>query len=121
MKRKTLRALLGLAVLALLAAGPAAAQTPSFTKYVALGDSYGAGFSAGCLVERNQKFSYPAILARQFGIADFQQPTVSDPGLPTCNGLKTIVPSVTFGPISTKTGAPTNLALARAYDNVSVP
>jgi hypothetical protein len=72
-------------------------------------------------VQRNQQFSYPAILARQLGITDFQQPTVSDPGIPTCTGLKTIVPSVTFGPISTKTGVPTNLALARSYDNLSVP
>ena len=105
---------------AALAAAPLSAQV-SFTKYVALGDSYGAGFSAGCLVQRNQQFSYPATLARQFGITDFQQPTVSDPGIPTCTGLKTIVPSVTFGLISTKTGVPTNLALARSYDNLSVP
>ena len=107
--------------LALFVAGAAAGQTPTFTKYVALGDSYGTGFSSGCLVERNQKFSYPATLAKQFGIADFQQPTVSDPGIPVCIGLKSLVP-VTFGPISTtKTGAPTNAALARSYDNVSVP
>ena len=121
MKRTAIRGLLAFAALGILAAGPAAGQTtPTFTKYVALGDSYGAGFSANCLVERNQRFSYPATLARQLGISDFQQPTVSDPGLPTCNGLKSLVP-VTFGPISTKTGAPTNLALGRPYDNLSVP
>jgi hypothetical protein len=119
--RITMRALLSCAGLALLTVGPAPAQTPTFTKYVALGDSYGAGFSADCLVQRNQQFSYPAILAQQLGIAGFQQPTVSDPGIPTCNGLKTLVPSVSFGPISTKTGSPTNLALSRAYDNLSVP
>jgi hypothetical protein len=119
--KNTMRALTLGAGLALLTAGPAAAQTATFTKYVALGDSYGAGFSSGCLVARNQQFSYPNILAKQFGISDFQQPTVSEPGLPTCIGLKTLVPSVTFGPISTKTGAPTNAALARSYDNLSVP
>lgn len=119
--KNTLRALTLGAGLALLTAGPAAAQTPNFTKYVALGDSYGAGYSAGCLVARNQQFSYPNILAKQFGISDFQQPTVSDPGLPVCTGLKSLVP-VTFGPISTtKTGAPTNAALARSYDNLSIP
>lgn len=121
MKTKTLRALSLGAGLALLAVGPVMAQTPSFTKFVALGDSYGAGYSADCLVQRNQQFSYPATLARQLGISDFQQPTVSDPGIPTCNGLKTLVPAVTFGPISTKTGTPTNLTLARPYDNLSVP
>ncbi len=121
MKRMILRAFAAGAVLALSAAGPLAAQTPNFTKYVALGDSYGAGFSAGCLVARNQQFSYPATLARQLGISDFQQPTVSDPGLPVCTGLKSLVP-VTFGPISTtKLGAPTNALLSRSYDNLSIP
>lgn len=128
MKTRTLRALSLGAGLALLAVGPAVAQTPNFTKYVAIGDSYGAGYTSGCVVGRDQQFSYPATLARQFGISGFQQPTVSDPGiggskeLPTsCIGLKTLLPSVTFGPISTKTGAPTNLALTRPYDNMSVP
>lgn len=120
MKRTIVRAFLLAAGSALFLLPALPAQTPSFTKYVALGDSYGAGYSAGCLVARNQQFSYPNILAKQLGIADFQQPTVSDPGLPTCTGLKSLVP-VTFGPISTKTGAPTNLALGRPYDNLSVP
>jgi hypothetical protein len=120
MNRRPIRALLVFAT-ALAAAGPAFGQTtPNFSKYVALGDSYGAGASANCVVERNQKFSYPATLAKQFGISGFQQPTVSEPGLPTCIGLKSLNP-VTFGPISTKTGAPTNLALTRSYDNLSVP
>lgn len=121
MTRQAKRALVIGYGLTLLAAGPALAQTPTFTKYVALGDSYGAGFGSGCLVARHQAFAGPNILAKQLGITDFQQPTVSDPGLPTCNGLKSLVPTVTFGPISTKTGAPTNLALARSYDNLSVP
>ena len=120
MNRKTVRSLLSGAGLAILFAGTALAQTPNFTKYVALGDSFAAGFSAGCLVDRNQRFSYPATLARQFGISDFQQPTVSDPGLPTCTGLKSLVP-LTFGLISTKTGTPTNATLARSYDNLAVP
>src|SRR6266508_2450350 len=120
MKTKTLRALSLGAGLALVTVCPVMAQ-PNFTKYVALGDSYGAGYSAGCLVARNQQFSYPNILAKQFGISDFQQPTVSDPGLPVCTGLTSLVP-VTFGPISTsKVGAPTNALLARSYDNLSIP
>src|SRR6266853_1612163 len=120
MKTQIRRVATLLLVCAALAAAPLSAQV-SFSKYVALGDSYGAGYSADCLVQRNQQFSYPATLARQFGITDFQQPTVSDPGIPTCNGLKSLVPAVTFGPISTKIGTPTNVALARSYDNLSVP
>jgi hypothetical protein len=121
MKTTILRALSLGAGLALLAAGAAVAQAPNFSKYVALGDSYGAGYTSGCVVARDQQFSYPATLATQFGISGFQQPTVSDPGLPVCTGLKTLVP-LTFGPISTtKVGAPTNLLLSRPYDNMSVP
>src|SRR6266545_2253524 len=121
MKRTIARAFLFAAGAALFLLPALSAQTPTFTKYVALGDSYGAGFSAGCLVARNQQFSYPNTLAKQFGISDFQQPTVSDPGLPVCTGLKSLIP-VTFGPISTtKTGVPTNAALTRSYDNLSIP
>lgn len=121
MNKNMTRALFASAGLLLLAASFGSAQTPNFTKYVALGDSYGAGYGAGCLVARHQAFSGPNILAKQLGITDFQQPTISDPGIPTCTGLKTIVPTVTFGPISAKTGAPTNALLSRAYDNLSVP
>jgi hypothetical protein len=72
-------------------------------------------------VARHQAFSGPNILAKQLGVSDFQQPTISDPGIPTCNALLSLVPSVTFGPISTKMGVPTNALLSRPYDNLSVP
>jgi hypothetical protein len=119
MKRTLVRAASLALGAALFAAGPLTAQI-SVTKYVALGDSYGAGFGAGCMVNREQAFSYPNQLATAFGITGFQQPTVSDPGIPTCIGVKSLVPLV-FAPISTTTGAPTNLTLARPYDNLSVP
>ena len=119
MKRTLVRAASLALGAALLCAGPLPAQL-TVTKYVALGDSYGAGFGSGCLVNREQAFSYPNQLATAFGITGFQQPTVSDPGLPTCISVKSLSP-LSFGPISTKTGAPTNLTLARPYDNLSVP
>src|SRR5262249_39064813 len=103
-----------------LSAGPLAAQGLTVRKFVVVGDSYGAGFGANCLVAREQKFSYSKQIATAFGISDFQQPTVSDPGIPTCMGVISLVP-LSFGPISGHTGAPTNLALARSYDNLSVP
>ncbi len=118
MKRSLLR-LAALAAVFYLTAIGAFAQTPNFSKYVALGDSSGAGYGAGCLVAREQRFSYPAQLAKSFGVTDFQQPTVSDPGIPICNAITSLAP--TFGPISTHTGAPTNATLARSYDNLSVP
>jgi hypothetical protein len=119
MKRTIARAASLVFGAALLLAGPLAAQL-TVTKYVALGDSYGAGFGAGCLVVREQAFSYPNQLATAFGVTGFQQPTISDPGLPTCIGVLSLSP-LAFGPVSTKTGAPTNLALARSYDNLCVP
>jgi hypothetical protein len=119
MKRTIARAAIPAFAVAFLLVGPLAAQV-TVTKYVALGDSYGAGFGAGCLVVREQTFSYPNQLATAFGITGFQQPTVSDPGIPTCIGLLSLSP-LAFGPISTHMGAPTNLALARSYDNLSVP
>ncbi len=119
MKRSLLRLAALAAVFGLWAAG-ASAQTaaPNFSKYVALGDSYGAGYGSDCLVAREQRFSYPAQLAKSFGITDFQQPTVSDPGIPACNTITGLAP--TFGRISIVTGTPTNAALARSYDNLSV-
>lgn len=121
MKRSLSRAIGLVAGLLPFAAWPLQAQAPSFSKYVAVGDSYGAGFGAGCLVAREQRFSYPNILAQQFGVSGFQQPTVSDPGIPVCTGVRSLVP-IQFGPISTtKVGLPTNLMLGRSYDNLSVP
>ncbi len=118
--RRTIARIGSLALCAgLFYAGPLGAQL-TVHKYVALGDSYGAGFGAGCLVDREQVFSYPNQLATAFGISGFQQPTVSNPGIPTCIGLVSLSP-VSFAPISTVQGVPTNLALARPYDNLSVP
>jgi hypothetical protein len=42
--------------------------TADFSKYVALGDSYAAGFSDGALFIEAQKGSYPNILAQQFAL-----------------------------------------------------
>jgi hypothetical protein len=101
-------------------AGSRPAQTPTFTKYVAWRQLRRRVL--GRLPRGTQPAQFlPAILAGRSGSRTFQQPTVSDPGLPVCNGLKSLVP-VTFGPISTtKVGVPTNAALARSYDNLSIP
>lgn len=119
MKNKFARAA-SVALAAVLLAGSLAAQGITVHKFVVVGDSYGAGFGANCLVTREQRFSYSNQIATSFGISDFQQPTVSDPGIPTCNGVTTLVP-FSYGPISDHMGVPTNLTLARPYDNLSVP
>jgi lysophospholipase L1-like esterase len=114
-----------LGVAALLLAGSAFAQV-DFTKYVALGDSLTAGYASAGLAKMYQDHSYPLILSQQFGMATFQQPTISDPGIPQVLELKalnvvngSIVP--TIGLKGTAPGAPTNATFAGIYNNLGVP
>jgi lysophospholipase L1-like esterase len=107
------------AVTVLSAAGPAHAQT-SFSTYVALGDSLTAGFSNGSLVQTHQRNSYPALLARQAAVTGFEQPLVSEPGIPTELALISLVPPVVAAKAAT-TGAPLRLTLSRPYNNLGVP
>src|SRR5204862_5247580 len=59
----------------------AARGSANFTTFVAIGDSYGAGVQSGSLNANHQPFSWPAVIARQAGVVDFQQPLVSFPGI----------------------------------------
>src|SRR3974377_1070117 len=90
-----LRISLALAAMAAFApASPAWAQV-DLTRIAWIGDSEGAGFSAGCLTKRVQVDSPSAVIARTANVADFQQPIVSDPGLGGCMILTSLLP--TFG------------------------
>jgi lysophospholipase L1-like esterase len=105
--------------LALLATS-ARAQV-DFRTYVALGDSLTAGFSSGSLIVTHQSNSFPAVIARQAGVASFEQPTVSDPGIPAELALTALVPRPVIEPKAAGPGIPTNLALAAPYDNLGIP
>ena len=102
----------------------------NFTTFVAIGDSYGAGYEASSLNERHQIFGWPAIVARQVGlpicqptaaVSDpcFALPLITYPGLPggelvlnaTGTGLTQIPGS----------GGPAMFGFGRAYNNLSVP
>jgi GDSL-like Lipase/Acylhydrolase len=113
-----------LILLALIAAPvfAAARGTADFTRFAVIGDSYGAGFTNLSLNANHQQFSWPATIARQAGAGDFQQPLVSPPGIPNELQLSDIVkfPPV-IGPTPGTGGAPTNLTLARPYNNLSIP
>ena len=63
---------------------------------MAIGDSYGAGVESGSLNVNHQPFSWPAIIARQAGAPDFQQPLVSFPGIG--NELQ-LVDVISFPPV----------------------
>ena len=118
MRLKTLAGALALALL-VPAAGLAQAD---FTRYVSIGDSLTAGFMSGSLYVGAQQNSYPILIFRQATgrTTGFEQPTVSEPGLP--NGsleLRSLSPLV----ITPRPGqgSPTNLTLNRPYNNLAVP
>lgn len=119
-----LKTLAGALALALLVPAAVLAQTGSadFTRYVAIGDSLTAGFMSGSLFVGAQQNSYPILIYRQATgrTTGFEQPTVSEPGLP--NGsleLRSLSPLV-IAPRPGQ-GSPTNLNLNRPYNNLAVP
>jgi len=120
-----LKTLLGALTLALLVPAAVFAQpdtgSANFTRYVAIGDSLTAGFQSGSLVVTGQRNSYPFLIYRQAtGLTTgFEQPLVSEPGLPGQLQLTSLAPLV-IAPKS-GSGTPTNLNVPRPYNNLAVP
>jgi lysophospholipase L1-like esterase len=113
---------LGLLAAALAAATVTSAQGfQNFGTYVALGDSLTAGYMSGSLVRTHQLDSYPALVARSAAVQAFQQPYISEPGLPPELTLQALIPNVVIVPKSATPGTPENLALPRPYNNLGVP
>jgi len=109
----------------------AARGSANFTTFVALGDSYGAGFESGSLNQRHQVWSWPAIIARQVGLqlcpstataadACWAQPLVSFPGIANELVLNSLVPSPAIAPAPGQ-GQPLMTTFGRPYNNLSVP
>jgi len=101
--------------------GFAARGTADFTRFVAIGDSFGAGFESASLNQNHQPYSWPAVIARQAGAPDFQQPLVSFPGIGPELQLVDVLgypPTITAAP---GLGSPINLNLPRPYNNLSIP
>ena len=119
MRTKTLSRLL---LVLVLLPGAVLAQGADFTRYVAVGDSLTAGFSSGGLVRTVQNSSYPALLFRQARgqQGGFEQPLVTEPGIPAALELRSLLPVPTIGP-KPGLGQPANLNLQRPYDNLAVP
>jgi lysophospholipase L1-like esterase len=92
-----------------------------FSRYVALGDSLGAGFMSGGLVDDVQAHSYPALIYQQTGGAPggFAQPTVSPPGIPSVLQLAGLSP-LRIVP-GAGGGFPTNALFPAPYNNLAVP
>lgn len=116
------RMLLTVCTLALLAATPASAQL-DMTQYVALGDTFTAGFVSGGLVDCYQMNSYPAILANQANAGSFEMPLISSPGVPPIltlasleGGIPVLVPAGDL-----EDAFPYNVTYPLPYNNLAVP
>jgi lysophospholipase L1-like esterase len=96
---------------------PLTAGSADFAKYVALGDSFAAGFSDNALFIEGQKTSYPNIMAQQFatvGGGSFTNPFMSD-------NIGGFAGSTTFGPRLYFTGnAASPLALVTGPSTTSI-
>lgn len=111
-----------IAVLATLQAATASPQSSfgNWGVYVSLGDSLTAGVVSSSLVRTHQERSYPSHLARAGRAPSFEQPLVSEPGLPPELTLLSLLPSPLLAPKASLPGAPVNLGLPRPYNNLGV-
>jgi len=107
----------GLLLLAILLLPVSPAAAVDMSRYVALGDSLTHGVISGSIGELGQLASYPRQLHLATASGPFEQPLVSDPGIPARLTLKSLSPLV----ISPEPGmgSPLNL-MAPAYQNLGV-
>lgn len=123
------------AVAALVAVPMFAARgTADFTTFVAIGDSYGAGFQSGALEVNHQLYSWPAIIAKQVGLTVcaptatvtdhcFAEPLISFPGLGSTNEL-VLNDIISYPPVIAPApgqAAPLMASFGRPYNNLAVP
>lgn len=107
---------------------PLTAGSANFSKYVALGDSFAAGYSDGALFKAGQEGSYPNVLAQQFALVGggaFATPLMAD-NIGGFAGIPTIGPRLWFdgkGPVPVPGTPTTNLAtvLTGGFNNYGVP
>jgi hypothetical protein len=91
------------------------------TTYVAIGNSLTAGYQSGALFESGQIYSYPNLLAQALGSADFQQPLMPHPGTGELRILRALSPAPLIISNGTTQNLPTNVTLARPYNNLGIP
>lgn len=97
--------------------------------YVAIGNSLTAGFQSGGMRADWQRNSYPALIAKAMGIADFQMPIIDSPGIgrQRLGGMPAtplILKNGTIAPDTLKVLPSTllsNRTLPRPYNNLGVP
>jgi lysophospholipase L1-like esterase len=110
---------------------PLTQGSADFTKYVALGDSFAAGFCDNALFIEGQKTSYPNIMAQQFatvGGGAFTNPLMAD-NIGGFAGSTTYGPRLYFtgnsaSPLALVTGSPTTSITAKLtgfFNNMGIP
>ncbi|UPT71814.1 MAG: G-D-S-L family lipolytic protein [Flavobacterium sp. JAD_PAG50586_2] len=93
---------------------PLTAGSADFSKYVALGDSFAAGFSDNALFIEGQKGAYPNILAQQFALVgggEFTTPLMAD-NVGGFLGSSTYFPRLYLAPPTTPGGSPSPSSVA---------
>jgi lysophospholipase L1-like esterase len=112
---------------------PVSPGSANFTKYVALGDSFAAGYSDGALFKKGQENSYPNLLAQQFAAAGggvFSSPFMAadNVGGFSAGGVQVISPRLY---LETSTNTPTPVPgvsantlterLTGSFNNMGIP
>ena len=99
-----------------------ASGSANFARYVSIGNSLTAGYQSSSLYQSSQEYSYPNLIAKQVGLASFEQPLISDPGIggqikivnPDPNNFITMQEPV-------QGGSPLNLNYPAPYNNLGIP
>lgn len=117
---------------------PLTAGSANFSKYVALGDSFAAGFSGNALFIKGQEGAYPNLLAQQFALVgggEFKTPFANDnigglllggnviagPRLYFNNVITPEHPASSVDPVSGKPTTEVTAHLSGSFNNLGVP
>lgn len=112
---------------------PLTAGSADFSKYVALGDSFAAGFSDNALFAEGQKNSYPNIIATQFALVgggEFVTPFMADNiggfssggvQIPQFGPRLFLAPGNVPTPVSGVSGTDISTKLTGSFNNFGIP
>lgn len=113
---------------------PLTSGSADFSNYVAIGDSFAAGFSDNALFQEGQKFSYPNIMASQFSLVgggEFKIPfMVDNVGGFSSGGVQVpqFGPRLWFNaatstplPVSGVSGTDISTTIPGSYNNFGIP
>jgi len=97
--------------------------TANFTMYVAIGNSLTAGFQSKALSQRDQAYSFPSMLAKQFQAGGtFEQPLIKNPGIGGRLRLLNLAPTLVEEPsVPPVASSNLNIGLQRPYNNLGIP